>query len=287
MSELVWDKVGDRVYESGLDRGVLYLPEGGAVAWNGLTEIIERFDKATSPIYYDGRKIHDLVALGDFSASLKAITYPDEFLEIEGLAPDTNGLYYGDQVPKTFSLSYRTKIGNDVDGDTAGHKIHIIRNLTAIPSERSIATLNDVPSVAQFEWIITAVPEEIPGRRPTAHIIIDTRTLDPWLVEELEGMLYGTATTEPTLPSLQELSTFITEWARVKITDNGDGTWTAYAYRDGFIVFDENDPTLFEIRQVNATYLDEDTFEISDTVEEIPESIFLTLNGNEYEIVNP
>ena len=136
MPILEWDKVGERYYETGIDRGVLYMPDGSAVPWNGLTSVIEHFDKSTSPVYYDGMKISDLVSLGDFSATMKAVTYPEEFVEIEGSAKLRNGLFVGDQPPQTFCLCYRTKIGNDVDGVDSGYKIHLIYNLTAIPSDK-------------------------------------------------------------------------------------------------------------------------------------------------------
>ncbi len=109
---MVWDRVGDRVYETGLDKGVLYLPDGSAVPWNGLTAIIEQFNKESSSVYYDGMKISDLVVLGEFAASMKAVTYPDEFVELEGLGSPRGGLFFGDQRPQTFGLCYRTQIGN-------------------------------------------------------------------------------------------------------------------------------------------------------------------------------
>src|SRR5580765_2617317 len=141
MSVLIWDTAGSKVYETGLDKGVLYLSDGSAVPWNGLTSIVEKFDKESESVYYDGMKITDLVYLGDFAATLKAITYPDQFIELDGYGFLRQGMYVGNQLPKTFSLSYRTRIGNDVDGDVAGYKIHILYNLTAIPTDRTYNTV--------------------------------------------------------------------------------------------------------------------------------------------------
>lgn len=267
MPVLVWDKVGDRVYETGLDRGVLYLPDGSAVPWNGLTSIIESFNKETTPVYFDGMKINDLVSLGDFSATMKAVTYPDEFIELEGIAPIRKGLFVGDQSPQVFGLCYRTQIGNDLEGDAAGYKIHILYNVTAIPRDKTYASLTSDPSLVEFEWDITAVPEEVPGFHPTAHFIINSLELDPWLLEDIEKILYGSTNASASLIPISDLITYINEWFRVKITDNGDGTWTAESQRDGFISFLDPEDTLFQIVQVNAVYLDESTYVISDTID--------------------
>lgn len=272
MPELVWDKVGDRVFESGLDKGVLYLPDGSAVPWNGLTSVIESFDKASSPVYYDGMKINDLITLGDFSATMKAVTYPDEFVELEGSAPVKSGLFYSDQPPQSFGLCYRTRIGNDLDGEDGAYKIHILYNVTALPNDKTYASHGSSPSLVQFEWKITAVPQEIAGFRPTAHLIIDSREVDPWLLEDLQAMLYGTTLSNAALIPMPALITMINTWFRVKITDNGDGTWTALSSRDGFISI--NIVTqFFDIIGVNAIYLNDDTFQISDTtdISEVPE----------------
>ncbi len=261
---MVWDNIGDRVYETGLDQGVLYLPDDSAVPWNGLTSIIEQSNKESSPVYYDGKKINDLVVLGDFAGSMSALTYPDEFLEIEGLASTRRGVLFGDQRPKIFSLSYRTKIGNDLEGDVAGYKIHIIYNVTAIPSEKTYASIMADPTIAEFTWNITAVPEEISGFYPTAHIILNSRDLDPWLLEDLEDTLYGSSTADAILIPMSELISYINEWYRIKIFDNGDGTWTATSKRNETITTDIIEQ-LFTISQANVIYLNSTTYEISDT----------------------
>jgi len=280
MPSLIWDRVGTRVYETGLDRGVLYLPDGSAVPWNGLTSVIEKFDKDSSPVYYDGMKINDLVVLGDFSASMKAVTYPDEFTELEGLGKRRRGLFYGDQPPQSFGLCYRTQVGNDLEGDVSGYKIHIIYNVTAFPSDKTYASLTADPSLVEFEWRITAVPEEVPGFRPTAHVILDSRDFDPWLLEELEAMLYGDTASIAALIPMPALITYINDWYRVKIIDHGDGTWSAISDRDGFISIDVA-TSLFTIVQINAVYLDDVTYQISDTVDvaDVPE-IHILDNGD-------
>lgn len=271
MPALVWDNPDDRLFESGLDRGVLYLPDGSAVPWNGLTSIVEKFDKDVTPIYYDGVKVHDLVTLGDFSATMKAVTYPEEFTELEGVSQAFPGMFISDQVPQMFGLSYRNKVGNGVSGEDLGYKIHVLYNVTAIPSDKAYATLSDQPSLVEFEWELTAVPEEIRGYRPTAHLILDSRVFDPLFLEDLEAILYGTDTSDPELLLMTDLMTFVESWYRVKIIDNGDGSWTAVAERDGFIFLLPDE--VFKITGVNAVYLDEDTYEISTTsnLAEVPQ----------------
>lgn len=279
MATLAWDKVGSRVYETGLDRGVLYLPDGSAIPWNGLTSIIESFDKEVSPVYYDGMKINDLIVLGDFAATMKAVTYPEEFVELESLATSRRGIFFDDQPPQMFGLCYRTKIGNDLEGDEAGYKIHLIYNVIAVPNEKTYATTSVDPSLVEFEWNISAVPEEVPGFRPTAHIVIDSRSVDPWLLEDLEQMLYGSSHADAALIPMPDLVNYINTWYRLKIIDNGDGTWTAISQRDSQIVIGFEDMvTIFE---ANAVYLDEDTYEISDTFDlsDVPQIKFVN-NGD-------
>ncbi len=263
MTAIIWDKIEDRTYETGIDRGVLYFPDGGAVPWNGLTSVAERNTNTVDSVYFDGIKFNDLVTVGDFSATLKAYTYPEEFLEYQGLDEDQTGVYIADQQPKLFNLSYRTKIGNLIDGSDAGYKIHLLWNLTAIPSTRTYETLSLDSDPIEFEWSITAVPEDVDLYRPTAHVILDSRKMDPLLLSDIESFLYGDEEREPTLPSLKGFTSFIRKWDRIIITDNGDGTWTATTQLDGVIEFLDED--LFQINDANAVYLDSETYEISST----------------------
>jgi hypothetical protein len=265
MPQLEWDKVGDRVYETGVDRGVLYLPDGSAVAWNGLTSIIEKFDATSSPVYYDGMKINDFVSLGTFSASLRALTYPEEFSEIEGMGSVRSGMFFGDQRPKLFGLCYRTGVGNDLDGSPQDYKIHLLYNVLAIPSDRTHETLGEEVSPTEFEWDISAIPEEVPGFHPTAHIVIDSKNFDPWLLEDLEAMIYGSDFSLASLIPMPELMAYIRDWYRFKVVDNGDGTWTVTSMRPEAIQFDSIDSDMFTLLGINARFLDEHTYEITDT----------------------
>lgn len=269
MPELVWDQVGDRVYETGLDKGVLYLPDGSAVPWNGLTSIIEKFDRDSTPVYFDGMKVSDLVTLGSFEASMSAVTYPEEFNELEGLESIRGGVLVTEQPPQVFGLCYRTRVGNDVEGNEAGYKIHILYNVTAIPNDKTYATLSDDPSLVEFEWDITAIPEEAPGLRPTAHIILDTRNIDPILLEELEVMLYGNRDVDASLIPMVDLVTRVRDFLRFEIFDNGDGTWSAVTDLAELVYLL---PTgYFEISGIDAWYLDEETYQVTTTRGAVPQ----------------
>lgn len=280
MAQLVWDRVEDRIFESGLDRGVLYLPDGSAVPWSGLTSVIESFNKETSAVYYDGVKINDLVTLGDFAATLKAVTYPDEFNELEGLGVVRRGLFVGDQSPKAFGLCYRVQVNDSLNQDKNRYKIHILYNVIAIPNDRTAASQNANPSLVEFEWKLSAVPEEFPGFRPTAHLIIDTEKVDPDLLIQIENQIYGHLGGDAALLPMADMVTMINGWFRVKIVDNGDGTWTATSNREGFIQMLSADE--FEIANVNAIYTDDATYQISDTIDaaDVPEiKVYINEDG--------
>lgn len=211
MTTLVWDGAGDRVYETGVDRGVLYLADGSGVPWNGLTSVEDKSTGAVTPLYFDGVKYDDIYVQGDFVATLKAYTYPDEFMEFEGVREAANGFFVSGQTPKTFGLSYRTLLGNDVDPQL-GYKIHILSNLLAVPTTRTFRSNSRQPSMVEFEWTLSAVPSKLPGYRPTPHLIFDTTKSTPEFVTELEGILYGTALTEANLPAFIDLVNFATGW---------------------------------------------------------------------------
>ena len=204
MTALVWDAMGDKVYETGVDRGVLYLESGLGVPWNGLTNVEDRTLNTTTPLYWDGVKFNDITVIGDFAGSLSAYTYPDEFMEYEGIQEVNAGMFVTGQVPKSFGLSWRTRIGNDVTPNL-GYKIHICSNLTAVPSTKAFKTNSDTMQAVEFEWTLTAVPSHIPGYRHTAHLMFDTSKSTPEMIAEVEAILYGSETNDPELPPLENL----------------------------------------------------------------------------------
>lgn len=264
MAVLEWDKVGEKVYETGINKAVFYKEDSLGIPWNGLTSLEYGYNDSVEEVYYDGIKFNDLVTLGSFSARLNAFTYPDEFLEYEGTKPDASGFYVTGQPKKLFGLSYQTSIGDDIEGIYAGYKIHVLYNLTAIPSDREYETLSLDVEPLEFEWELSSIPETVDFYRPTSHIIFDSRKFDPYLLAEIEAMLYGTVTTDAYLPSLQSLTNFVKNWGAFVITDHGDGTWTAYAAPDQTDhIIEMIDSESFEITTANAVFLDSDTYEIS------------------------
>jgi hypothetical protein len=204
LTKVIWNKPGERYFETGVDRGVLYTNDSG-VAWNGLVSVTESPSGGeATPYYIDGVKYLNLATPEEFSATIEAYTYPDEFAECDGTAFEF-AVGFTMQTRKQFHLSYRTKIGNDINGENHGYKIHIIHNALAAPSERANATLGEETEALTFSWEVTTTPIRIEGRRPTSHIIIDSTKTTPVHMEELEHILYGSEETTPRIPTPKEL----------------------------------------------------------------------------------
>lgn len=212
MSKLVWDSVGERIYETGIKQGVLYLQDAqGAyskgVAWNGLTAVNERPSGAEpSPIYADDIKYVNLMSAEEFGATIEAYTYPKEFAECDGSVALSEGVYIGQQKRKVFGLSYRTTVGNDVDFNDHGYKLHLIYGALAAPSEKSYSTINDNPEAITFSWEITTTPVNVTGFKPTAIVTIDSTKVDKANLSKLEEILYGGETKEARLPLPDEVA---------------------------------------------------------------------------------
>lgn len=216
MSKLTWDASGERLYETGVKQGVLYVMDnnvyGNGVAWNGLTAITESPSGAEStPLYADDIKYLDLRSTEEFGATIEAYTYPDEFAACDGSASIADGVSIGQQARKMFGLCYRTTVGNDTDGTDHGYKLHLIYGATASPSEKAYETINDSPEAITFSWEITTTPVSVTGFKPTASITIDSTKADPTCLAALEEKLYGGESTEPTLPLPDEVKTIMTK----------------------------------------------------------------------------
>ena len=216
MSKLTWDASGERLYETGVKQGVLYVMNsnsyGNGVAWNGLTAITESPSGAEStPLYADDIKYLDLRSTEEFGATIEAYTYPDEFAACDGSASLADGVNIGQQARKMFGLCYRTTVGNDTDGTDHGYKLHLIYGATASPSEKAYETINDSPEAITFSWEITTTPVSVTGFKPTASITIDSTKADPTCLAALEEKLYGGESTEPTLPLPDEVKTIMTK----------------------------------------------------------------------------
>lgn len=205
MTALAWDQVEDRRYESGIDRGVLYLQDGTAVPWNGLVSVTENTERGVKSYFLDGIKFLDRHIPGAYSAKLGAFTYPDELDELVGVSQFVPGLFVHDQRAKLFHLSYRTHEGDVIEGAQAEYKIHVIYNVLAIPSSAALNSISNTPAPALFEWLLSGTPPQLFGIRPTSHISLHSRLIDPDLLDMIEGLLYGTDDDPPSLPDMVDL----------------------------------------------------------------------------------
>lgn len=214
MATLTWDVQGERYYETGVSKGVLYPFKEGkyskGVAWNGLTAVNESPSGAEpTPLYADNIKYLNLLSNEEFAATVEAYTYPDEFAECDGSAELAAGVSVGQQKRTPFGMSYVTKVGNDTDGQDYGYKIHLIYGALAKPSQKNYATINDNPEAITFSWELSTTPVAVPNLKPTACITIDSKKVEPAKLKKIEDKLYGTETEEATLPTPTELAALI------------------------------------------------------------------------------
>lgn len=231
MAALVWDAVGDRYYETGVDHGVLYIPDASGVyangvAWNGLTSVTESPTGAEATAQYaDNIKYLNLISVEEFGATIEAFTYPEEWAEFDGLGVPEPGVFVGQQPRKMFGLSYRTRVGNDVEGDSYGYKLHLVYGCIASPSEKAYNTINDSPEAITFSWEVSTTPVPVTGYKPTSLIVIDSGLVDAAALTALEAVLYG-ETVAPMLPLPDEVISMFGGTAATGATAGTPGTWT-------------------------------------------------------------
>lgn len=222
MPRITWDNTSKRLYETGVKMGVLYpiQPDGAytkGVAWNGLTAVTESPSGAeATALYADDIKYLNLMSNEEFGATIEAYTYPDEFAECDGSAALAKGVMIGQQKRKTFGLCYRTTLGNDVEGNDYGYKLHLVYGCLAAPSEKAYSTINDSPEAITFSWEVSTTPVAVTGFKPTSQITIDSTKVDPVKLTSLENILYGTNANgdtgaEPRLPLPDEVATLMGE----------------------------------------------------------------------------
>ena len=215
MAKLTWDNTGERIFETGVKQGVLYPIQSDGkytkgVAWNGLTAVTESPSGAeATALYADDIKYLNLLSNEEFGATIEAYTYPDEFAECDGSAELATGVMIGQQKRKIFGLCYRTTIGNDVEGNDYGYKLHLVYGCLAAPSEKGYSTINDNPDAITFSWEVTTTPVNVEGFKPTSQITIDSTKADPTKLAALEAVLYGGAETEAKLPLPDEVATLM------------------------------------------------------------------------------
>lgn len=251
MTKVIWDEIGKRFYEAGIDRVVFYPQVGSGVAWNGLTSIKENPSGGDSTLYYvDGQSYHNEQSGEEFTAVIEAFTYPDEFSEYDGFSAP---------IQQSFGLSYRKKIGSDIDDVDYGYKLHLVYNITASPSDKEHVTLDASLDPMNFSWDLTTTPISIDGVKPSSHLIIDATKAYPNVLISLEDRLYGNEEQFPTLPSPDEVISLFDASAILIIINNGDGTFTASG-PDNVVSF--IDSTSFQISSESAIYMDAVTYTV-------------------------
>lgn len=212
MAAIVWDNVGERTWETGIDRGVHYTPTahgiyGGGVAWNGLVSVTEKPTGAEpNDQYADNIKYLTLYSAENFEATIEAFSYPPEFGECDGSVALAKGVMIGQQPRKAFGMCYRTILGNDVDGQDFGYKLHLLYGCMVSPSERAYETLNDSPEAQTMSWDLTTIPVPVKDHKPTAYLSIDSTKVDATKLSQLEEILYGSASEQARLPSPDEVA---------------------------------------------------------------------------------
>lgn len=219
MPKIVWDNTGERLYETGVRNGVLYpIQTDGTyskgVAWNGLISVTESPSGAeATPLYADDIKYLNLISAEEYGSTIEAYTYPDEFAECDGSASIATGVNIGQQPRKTFGMCYRTVVGNDVENDNYGYKLHLVYGALAAPSEKAFSTINDSPEAITFSWEVSTTPVNVTGFKPTASLTIDSTKVDATKLASLEAILYGSESEDARLPLPDEIATLMSDEA--------------------------------------------------------------------------
>lgn len=216
MPKLVWDETGKKLYETGVRKGVLYVQDNAGaypagVAWSGLIGVTESPSGAEpTALYADDIKYLNLMSVEEFGATVEAYTYPDEFAACDGSATIVPGVTVGQQPRKAFGMAYQTILGNDVQNEAYGYKIHLIYGALAAPSEKGYQSVNDSPEAITFSWELTTTPVNVTGAKPTASLTIDSTKVDPTKLANLEKIIFGDTATTARLPLPDEVKTVLT-----------------------------------------------------------------------------
>lgn len=261
MGQLTWNDAGSRFFEAGVDRGVLYIDATSGVPWNGLISVDENPTGGEAKAYYiDGEKYLNLSSTEEFEAAIKAYTYPVEFAQCDGTTRVRGGLFFGQQKRKSFGFSYRTKVGNDLNGVDLGYKIHLVYNALAMPSSKSVSSFSDSPEATDFSWNLTTKSRKVSGHSSTAHVVVDTRYTHPVTLAAIEDILYGSATGIARLLTPEELIEIFDTPVVWEVTDNGDGSFLVAGPEENVsdIGMDQ-----FTINHPSVAIVDADTFTIT------------------------
>lgn len=239
---VTWDE-GERVYTQGVSKGVFYPKNSPGVSWSGLLSVTQKADSSSTPRYIDGRRYANYIPPGIFGGTISAFTYPDEFEPYIGLVEGITA-----QSKPLFGLSYRDN-----------HDIHLVYNAVAAPSNDHYATTDDTVSPVAFSWDIVTLPVEVYSARPTSHLVISVDLAEPASIAQLEDMIYGSDATEPFLPSPDTVLEIFESNTTLRITDNGDGTWTADGPDDVITMLDAY---TFQIDWPSAVFIDGHSYRI-------------------------
>ena len=261
MTRIIWDAVGSRKYETGIDRGVLYVGVQPGVPWNGLTSIAENAQGAggtTKAFYVDGEKYLNLASREEYQATLTAYTYPEEFEQCNGVVAVRTGLFVTKQKRVSFGLSYRTMIGNDIS-NTYGYKLHLVYDVLASPANKSYKTMDDKFQLDDFSWVLTTTASVMTGYRRTAHLVIDSTLVEPSVLSGIEDILYGNSAYSARLPTLAELTDLIDTGNTLVVVDNGDGTYTMTAPLDDLTMLDTQ---VWQLTWPTVAFIDANTYTV-------------------------
>lgn len=261
MFNITWDDPNDRYYEHGIDRGVIYIPTRDPIPFNGITGFEESGGGAATILYRDGIIYMADVEAADFTGKLTALFFPDELHECLGMPEVADGLYVDGQKPKRFGFSYRSLIGSGATGDLFGYQIHLVYNAIASIGSRSRETLGENADPVEFSFEMFCTPVRLPGYRPTAHYIIDTRNMSKSKVLQLEELLYGDGSTAGVLPSPTELFDLMNFGDAMIFTVHQDGYFTVEGSHKNLY---QLDPTSFQMDNVNGVYTTDGNYVISD-----------------------
>jgi hypothetical protein len=250
LTRLIWGQRGERLYEAGVDRGVYYSQIAAGVPWDGLISVTDApVVSEESSAYFDGQKYRQTKVSDSFACTIEAFTYPDEFFT-------DAGLLFAGQRPRPFGFSYRTMIGNDKSG-LSNYKIHLVYNALAMPSAKNYATQDNTVKSTTFSWDISTTPVNFSGAKPSAHLIVDTSVAYSSNIEDLEAILYGSEGEDPRLPLPQEVFEIFESNSIVRVTDNGDGSFTVEGPDSAVYL---TSPTEFEINWPSAVYVDAESY---------------------------
>lgn len=258
MARVEWNLSGEKYFQLGVDRGVLYTSSGEGVPWNGLISVNETPSGTNLTSYYvDGIKVLDVLDAEEFNATIEAYTYPDEFEEHDGINNFGSGLSVASQTRNTFGLCYRTYLGNDIQSVDYGYKLHLVYNALAAPTSKTNSTITSSITPETFSWNISTNPVYVPGAKRSSHIIIDSTKTEPKLLAAIEDVLYGKYDTAPKLPSPEQLINYFEGDYIFKVVDHGDGTFSVIS-TDEYASY--IDATTFQLTKDSVVSIDANTY---------------------------